>query len=121
MCSAYDVLQTWLEPIGGQGLDRQRTRNRIPMINDREFSPVVPLAADAIDAMQSAFDRAWNAVRRCRKRLSAREACDARVRIAHVIFEQVRAGNRDPDRLSDLALSAVIDSSDQATLGRPYL
>jgi hypothetical protein len=88
---------------------------------DGGFSPVVPLAADAVDAMQRAFDRAWSALRRCRKRLSSREACDARVRIARVIFEEVRAGNRDPDQLSDLALSAVVGANDEAAFSRPYL
>jgi hypothetical protein len=86
---------------------------------DNAFSPVVPLAADAIDAMQSAFDRAWTALRCYRKRLSAREACDARIRLAHVIFEQVRAGNHDPDELMNLALSAVAGGTEQAA--HPYL
>ena len=90
-------------------------------MSDREFSPVVPLAADAVEAMQRAFDLAWNALCGCGQRLSASEACDARIRIAHVIFEQVQQGLRDPDRLSDLALSAVDGSTAEPIFSRPYL
>src|SRR5207248_4624632 len=105
----------------GKGLIGSAPATKVSMKKDSEFSPVVPLAADAVDAMQRAFDRAWAALCRCRKRLSAREACDVRVRIARVIFEEVRAGNLDPNLLSDLALSAVDGSTPQAALRQPYL
>jgi hypothetical protein len=59
------------------------------------------------EVMGAAFDAAWTALCMSGERLSAQEACDARIRLARVILEGVRDGERDVARLQELALASL--------------
>jgi hypothetical protein len=93
-------------------------------MNSAAFSAIVHLAEDAVDAMQSAFDLAWSTLCASGQRLSAQQACDARIRLARTILECVQDGERDPRLLRDLALSALEDAPEMqatANIHHPYL
>jgi hypothetical protein len=84
------------------------------------FSPIVPLADDAVEAMQCAFELAWSALCASGQRLSARQACDARIRLARTILERVQNGERDPRLLRDLALATLEDAPELQSSEHPF-
>jgi hypothetical protein len=59
------------------------------------------------EVMGLAFEAAWAALCTSGERLSAQEACDARIRLARVILEGVEDGERDVARLRELALASL--------------
>ena len=69
--------------------------------------PLAPLDPEAADAMGAAFEAAWATLCLSGERLSAQEACDARIRLARVIFNRVQKGERDPSSLRELALASL--------------
>jgi len=63
---------------------------------------------DMAEAMGAAFERAWLSLCASGHRLSAQQACDARVTLARAILDCGRRGERDPNRLSEYALEALM-------------
>ena len=63
---------------------------------------------DMSEAMAAAFDRAWASLCASGLRLSAQQACDARINLARAILDCGRRGERDPRRLSEYALDALV-------------
>jgi hypothetical protein len=69
--------------------------------------PLASRDSNTAELMGAAFDAAWAALCVSGERLSAQEACDARIRLARVILEGVRDGERDVARLRELALASL--------------
>jgi hypothetical protein len=69
--------------------------------------PLVSLDPEAVHASDTAFEAAWAALCSSGARLSAPQACNARVRLARAILDGVREGERNSARLRDLALSSL--------------
>ncbi len=84
--------------------------------------PIVSLDPEAVRASDMAFEAAWAALRASGARLSAPQACNARIRLARAILDGVREGERNSARLRDLALSSLAMPDPQLTTNRsPYL
>jgi hypothetical protein len=77
------------------------------MSTERAFHPIVALDPAAADAIGAAFEAAWATRSRTGERLTVRQTSDARVRIARVLMDCVRHGERDPSRLRERALASV--------------
>ena len=75
----------------------------------REAHTVTPVGArDATaEVMSAAFEAAWGLMGSAKRRLSPRQACDARVRLARLILERVEQGERDAARLGRWALASL--------------
>jgi hypothetical protein len=74
------------------------------------------LDPEAADAIGAAFEAAWATHCRTGDRLSMRQTSDARVRIARVLMDCVRQGERDPSRLRERALASVDQPHDGCQL-----
>jgi len=84
--------------------------------------PIVPLDPQATDASGKAFEAAWAELCASGARLSAPQACNARIRLARAILDGVQAGERDSTRLRDRALSSLAFPEAQRVPGQsPYL
>lgn len=77
------------------------------MSAERTFDPIVVFDREAADAAGTAFEAAWATHCRTGDRLSMRQISDARMRIARVIMDCVRQGERDASRLRERALAAI--------------
>jgi hypothetical protein len=77
------------------------------MSEARAFHPLATLDPRAAEAMGTAFEAAWMALCASGERLSAQQACDARIRLARIILDGVQNGERDPARLCELALASL--------------
>jgi hypothetical protein len=73
--------------------------------------PLVSLDPEAVDASDAAFQAAWAALGSSGARLSASQACNARIHLARAILDGVRNGERNSARLRDLALSSLARSN----------
>jgi hypothetical protein len=76
-----------------------------------------PLDRELSEAMGVAFETAWVSLCSSGERLSAQQACDARIRLARAILDYVRRGERNPARLSEYALDSLVTPD----LNRPSL
>jgi hypothetical protein len=84
--------------------------------------PVVALDPDVADVTGTAFEAAWAALHSSGPALTARQASNARIRLARAILDGVQAGERDSARLRDRALSSLAVPDTPRTPGRmPYL
>ena len=84
--------------------------------------PLVSLDPEAVHASDTAFEAAWAALCSSGTRLSAPQACNARVRLARAILDGVREGERNSARLRDLALSSLaMPDIQQRANQSPYL
>jgi hypothetical protein len=70
------------------------------------------------EVMSAAFEAAWSLMGSSRGRLSPKQACDARVRLARLILERVEQGERDALRLGRWAM-ALLNAN--PTTARHYL
>jgi hypothetical protein len=69
------------------------------------------------EIMSTAFEAAWSLMGS--KRLSPKQACDARVRLARLILERVEQGERDAIRLGRWAMASL--NAEPRTAIRHYL
>jgi hypothetical protein len=79
--------------------------------------PLMSLEPGAADLMAAAFEAAWASLCASGERLSAQQACDARIRLARAILELARNGERDPGRLRQLALASLDSPEAEEKLG----
>jgi hypothetical protein len=77
---------------------------------------LMPLDATISEAMGAAFEAAWASLCASRGSLSAQQACNARIHLARAILDQVHRGERDPARLSKLALASLTVSKSNLAL-----
>lgn len=72
--------------------------------------------ATTAEVVSTAFDAAWALMGSSRRRLSPKQACDARVRLARLILERVEQGERDALRLGRWATDSL-NASPRTSLG----
>jgi hypothetical protein len=63
--------------------------------------------ATTAEIMSAAFETAWSLMTSSRRRLSPKQACDARVRLARLILEKAEQGERDAMRLGRWAIASL--------------
>jgi hypothetical protein len=87
---------------GGIGVARHMV-----LVMNEAFHFLTPVDPEVSEAMGAAFQRAWGRLCSAGERPSAQQACDARIRLARAILEQVHRGERCPFRLSEYALASL--------------
>ncbi len=73
--------------------------------------PLQPLDPEAADAMGTAFDAAWKELCIPQNYYLSMAESDLRVKLAQIILDLVKHGERDPIRLREFAL-ASLDSAE---------
>jgi len=63
--------------------------------------------ATSAEVMSAAFEAAWALMSSSKRRLSPKQACDARVQLARLILEGVDQGERDALRLGRWAMATL--------------
>lgn len=71
------------------------------------LTPVDARDATTAEVMSAAFEAAWASMASSKRRLSPKQACDARVRLARLIIERVEQGERDALRLGRWAMASL--------------
>ena len=83
----------------------------------REALTLSPVDATTAEIMSAAFETAWALMSSSKRRLSPKQACDARVRLARLILEKVELGERDALRLGRWA-TASLQSGPRLSVGQ---
>jgi hypothetical protein len=109
----------WNKADGFRVLIPDNTRQAVVMREALTLSPLDGRDSTSAEIMSAAFEAAWSLMGSSTRRLSPKQACDARVRLARFILERVEQGERDAIRLGRWAMASL--NAEPRTSIRRYL
>jgi hypothetical protein len=109
----------WNKAEGFRVLIRDNTRQAVVMREALTLNHLDGRDTTSAEIMSAAFEAAWSLMGPSKRRLSPKQACDARVRLARLILERVEQGERDAIRLGRWAMASL--NAEPRTSIRRYL